>query len=269
MTEGNETDNWAQDDEKPTYGGLLLQLDGFEGPIDVLLTLARDQKVDLSQISILQLARQYLNFIEQAQEMRLELAADYLVMAAWLAYLKSRLLLPQEVVEEEELSGPEMAEALAFQLRRLEAIQNAAQDLMDRPQLGQDIFMRGMPEGLPLETQLKYDVSLMDLLHAYGAISRRKEHREYTPVPFKLMSLDEAMERLCKMLGKLPRKGHSSTWATLDSLLPDDLKDSLMARSAKASTFTASLEMAKQGQLEIRQDGMFKPIYMRAQYEEN
>lgn len=270
MTEidGISTDEWVQDNRKPSYSELLLQLDGFSGPIDILLNLARDQKVDLTQISILELARQYLAFIEQAHEMCIELVADYLVMAAWLTYLKSRLLLPQELVEENEISGPEMAEALAFQLRRLEAVQTAAKSLMQRAQLGQDIFVRGMAEGLPVEVSIQYDTSLMDLLNAYGTINRRKEHHEYKPLPFKLISLEQAMERLCLMLGKLPSRGKTSAWTTLENILPKNLKENLMSLSAKASTFTASLEMVKQGSLEIRQDGHFKPLYMRVQYKD-
>lgn len=248
---------------------LLLNLDGFEGPIDLLLNLSRDQKVDLAKISILQLANQYLAFIEEARNMRLEIAADYLVMAAWLAYLKSRILLPQEEVEEGELSGPEMAEALAFQLRRLESMQDSARRLFERPRLGVDIFGRGMPEGLPVETSIYHDVSLYELLTAYGDINRRREYSEYSLQDYNLVPLDEALARLSRMLGKLPRKGKYSAWATLDAFLPEDLIDSLMRRSAMASTLIAGLELAKQGKLDIRQDEKFKPIYVRANLDVN
>lgn len=245
---------------------LLLDIDGYEGPIDVLLAMARDQKVDLAKISILQLARQYLAFIEQAQKLKLSLAAEYLVMASWLAYLKSRLLLPREN-DEEEPSGEEMAEALQFQLRRLEAMQKAAEDLFDLPQLGQDVFPRGMAEGLKTKTDTSYDVSLLDLLKAYGDIKRRAEYQNYELPTFTLMSMDTAHERMTKMLGKLPRKGPWSVWTTLNSFLPEKITDKLYGRSAMASMFTVGLEMAKQGKVEIKQDGAFRPIYLRASVE--
>lgn len=242
---------------------LLLDIDGFEGPIDVLLNMARDQKVDLTKISILQLSRQYLSFIDRAQELRLDLAAEYLVMAAWLAYLKSRLLLPKQA-DDEEIDAETMAEALQFQLRRLEAMQQAAEDLFGLPQLGQDIFPRGMPEGLMTKTNMVYDASLYDLLRNYGDIERRKEFTNYELPTFSLMSMDAAMERMTKMLGKLPRKGPWSVWTTLQSFIPDGSKDKLYMRSALASCFTVGLELAKQGKVEIKQDGLFRPIYLRA-----
>ena len=241
---------------------LLLNIDGYEGPIGVLLEMARNQKVDLTQISILQLARQYLAFIERAKQINLELAAEYLVMAAWLAYLKSRLLLPRED-NSVEPSAEEMAEALQFQLRRLEAMQEAAGKLRELPQLGQDVFARGRPEGLSIVTRTNWDVSLYDMLKAYGDIHRRKDDGQYDMPSFNLMSTEDAFARLSRMLGQLPRKGLQSAWTTLKSFLPDDITDQLFGRSALASTLTASLEMAKQGQLEIKQDGLFRPIYMR------
>jgi segregation and condensation protein A len=242
---------------------LLLNIDGFEGPIDVLLVMARDQKVDLTHISILQLARQYLAFIDRAKDLQLELAAEYLVMAAWLAYLKSRLLLPKQPGDEEP-DAETIAEALQFQLRRLEAMQKGAEDLFSLPQLGQGIFPRGMPEGLSVRTHTIFETSLIDLLRAYGDIERRKTDSHYELPHFHLMSLDVAMERLTKMLGSLPRKGPFSVWTTLHSFLPEGLKDRLYTRSALASTFTAGLELAKQGKIEIKQDGLFRPIYVRA-----
>lgn len=245
---------------------LLLNIDGYEGPIDVLLAMARDQKVDLAKISILQLARQYLSFIEKAQELRLDIAAEYLVMAAWLAYLKSRLLLPRED-DAEEPSGEEMAEALQFQLRRLEAMQSAAEELFALPQLGQDVFARGMPEGLRTQTETTYDANLYDLLKAYGDIKRREEYQNYELPSFTLMSMESAHERMTKMLGKLPRKGPWSVWTTLTSFIPETVKDKLYARSSLASMFTVGLEMAKQGKVEIKQDGAFRPIYLRASVE--
>ncbi len=242
---------------------LLLNIDGFEGPIDVLLELARNQKVDLMQVSILQLVRQYLQFMERAKEMNLDLAAEYLVMAAWLAYLKSRLLLPRED-ESVDPSAEEMAEALQFQLRRLEAMQEAAEKLMALPQLGQQVFVRGQPEGVQIKTTTTWDVKFYDLIKAYGDIKKRSEDSHYDLPDFHLMSTENAMSRLTRMLGQLPKKGIGSVWSTLESFMPEGIKDRLFGRSAMASTFTAGLELAKQGKLEIKQDGLFRPIYMRA-----
>ena len=242
---------------------LLLNIDGYEGPIDILLELARNQKVDLSKISILQLVRQYLSFIERAVERNLELAAEYLVMAAWLAYLKSRLLLPREN-EETDPSAEAMAEALQFQLRRLEAMQNAAQNLIKLPQLGQQVFARGMPEGLTTKTRTSWDVELYELLKAYGDIQRRQKDSHYDLPVYNLMSTEDAITRLTRMLGSLPKKGLQSVWATLESFIPEGIKDRIYGRSALASTLTAGLELVKQGKLEIRQDGLFRPIYLRA-----
>jgi len=246
---------------------LLLKIDGYEGPIEVLLELARNQKVDLRHVSILQLVRQYLEFVERAKALKLSLAAEYLVMAAWLTYLKSRLLLPKEEVLEDELTGEEMAEALQFQLLRLGAMQKAGEELFQGNILGRNVFARGMPEDMPVNDNVRYDVSLYDILNAYGKIQRRKEHSEYKPVPFDLMSMDEAAERLMKMLGNLPRNGSDksqSVWATLESFLPEDRVNPLFSRSSIASTLTAGLEMVKQGRADVRQDGLFRPIYLRA-----
>jgi len=241
---------------------LLLNIDGYEGPIDVLLELAQKQKVDLLQISVLQLVRQYLEFVERAKALDLKLAAEYLVMAAWLTYLKSRLLLPRED-ESVDPSAEEMAEALQFQLRRLEAMQEAAEKLQERPQLGQGVFARGAPEGISVTTRAQWDVSLVDMLRAYGDIKKRGEDAHYDLPEFTLMSAEDAMSRVTRMLGKLPRKGMHSVWTTLESFIPDGIKDRLYGRSALASTFTAGLELAKQGKLEIKQDGLFRPIYLR------
>lgn len=248
----------------------LLNIDGYEGPIDILLGMARDQKVDLAKISILQLARQYLQFIERAHQLELELAAEYLVMAAWLAYLKSRLLLPRDKDDE----GPDaqaMAEALQFQLRRLEAMKMAAENMFKLPQLGQGIYRRGMPEGLRTTYNSIYDLTLIDLLRAYGDIKRRAQGSQYELPTFKLMSMEAAMERMTAMLGKLPRNGPYSVWTTLDSFLPqradtkiEKAEDRLYVRSSLASLLTVTLELAKQGKIEVRQDGPFRPVYMRA-----
>lgn len=257
-----EEDSFSPDVENDP-DALILDIDGYEGPIDILLDLARSQKVDLSKISILQLARQYLEFVERARASNLKLAAEYLVMAAWLAYLKSRLLLPQDD-EDDVHSAEDMAEALQFQLRRLEAMQLAAEQLKDRPQLGQDVFARGTPEGLGTNTQTVWNVSLYDLLKSYGSIQRRKESDHYDLPVFHLMSTDDALARLTRMLGQLPRKGLKTVWTTLDSFLPEAIQDKVYGRSSLASMLTAGLELAKQGKLEIRQDGLFRPIYLRA-----
>ncbi|MCB1681809.1 MAG: segregation/condensation protein A [Alphaproteobacteria bacterium] len=241
---------------------LLLNIDGYEGPIDILLELARKQKVDLAKISILQLVRQYLVFIERAKALNLELAAEYLVMAAWLTYLKSRLYLPRDA-NSEEPSAEEMAGALQFQLQRLEAMQKCAEQLFTLPKLGQEVFARGMPEGVRTEVKTSWEVNLYDLLKAYGEIRARQENQTYDLPTFQLMSSDDALARLTRMLGNLPMSGHQSVWATLQSFLPEDLQDSLYKRSVLASTFTAGLELAKQGRLEIRQEGLFRPIYVR------
>ena len=241
----------------------LLNIDGYEGPIDILLGMARDQKVDLAKISILQLARQYLQFIERAHALELDLAAEYLVMAAWLAYLKSRLLLPRDKDDE----GPDaqaMAEALQFQLRRLEAMKQSAENIFKLPQLGQGIYRRGMPEGLRTTYNSIYDLTLYDLLRAYSDIKRRAQGSQYELPSFKLMSMEAAMDRMTAMLGKLPRNGPYSVWTTLDSFLPQKTEDKLYARSSLASLLTVTLELAKQGKIEVRQDGPFRPVYMRA-----
>ncbi|MFQ5775182.1 MAG: segregation and condensation protein A [Kiloniellaceae bacterium] len=234
----------------------VLDLDGYGGPIDVLLRLARDQKVDLTRISILALADQYLAFVGRARGLRLELAADYLVMAAWLAYLKSRLLLP-EPSEDEEPSGAEMAAALKFQLQRLQAMREAGARLMALPRLGRDVFARGEPAPLRVVTTTSYKVSLYELLRAYGRIRRHAEPASLHIDPSELYSVDEALQRLSRLLGAAPE------WRTLTSLLPSELRGGLIWRSAVASALAASLEMSRQGTVEIRQDGPYRPIYLR------
>lgn len=237
---------------------LKVYLDGFEGPIDLMLDLARNQKLDLAKISILAIADQYLAFIEQARKVRLELAADYLVMAAWLAYLKSRLLIPEEEQPKNEPSANELAEALAFQLRRLEAMRGVAEQLFGRPQYGINVFGRGIREGLPTEYHSVYDVDLYGILKAYGDINNRKNNAVYKLEPIRLVSLEEAIERLEKIIGRI-----SIDWMTLRSFMPQNIQDPLVERSAVASHFGASLELAKRGMLEIRQETLFAPIYVR------
>ncbi len=243
----------------PRYDGdLVVDLDGYEGPIDVLLALARQQKVDLRHISILALAEQYLAFIAEAKRLRLEVAADYLVMAAWLAYLKSRLLLPVEE-EDGEPSGPEMAEALAFQLRRLESMRTAGENVMLLPRLGRDVFARGKPEGVRIRRVPVYDLSLYELLKAYGDQQKRHRSGPLEITASEIYSVDDALERLEAILGRLP------DWKTLEAFLPDDIRGTgFVRKSALASTFAASLELAKSGRLELRQSGVFGPIYLRS-----
>ncbi len=250
-------------DENDGFDRLLLDIDGYEGPIDVLLELSRNQKVDLAKISILQLVRQYLEFIDRAKQRNLKLAAEYLVMAAWLIYLKSRLFLPKEE-NSDEASAEDIAQALQFQLQRLEAMQKSAEKLQDLPILGRDVFARGQPESLSTNTEIRWNVSLYDMLKAYGDIERRKEDSNYDLPEFSLMSTDDAMKRLKQMFGSLPKLGVNSVWTTLQSFIPDDVIDDLYGRSTLASTFTAGLELAKQGAVEFRQDGLFRPIYMRS-----
>lgn len=243
---------------------LLLKLESFEGPIDVLLQLARDQKVDLTQISILQLARQYLAFIDRAQQLSLDIAAEYLVMAAWLAYLKSKLLLPKQENEEDEPSAEMMAEALAFQLRRLEAIQSLSAKLRNGMRRNLSVYERGEREKFTAPEPDKYEIDLYQLLKAYGDITQRQTSSHYKPLTFPVMSMEDAMARMVKMLGRLPKSGTASVWTTLTSFVPEKINDRLYARSSLASLLTSALELAKQGKVELRQDDNFRPIYLRA-----
>ena len=235
----------------------LVDLEGFEGPIDVLLSLARDQKLDITQMSMVALAEQYLIFVAEARRQNLELAADYLVMAAWLAYMKSRLLLP-DIGGEDEPTGEEMAAALAFQLKRLQSMQDAGKKLMDRTKLGIDFFGRGEPEVFRRTFNTVYDASLFDLLKAYGDQQRRKDSGGPLHIePFEIYTVEDALHRLRRLLGPMPE------WKSLWGFLPDDLRDGLMLRSAVASTFAASLEMAREGHLKLQQAGTFGPIHIR------
>jgi segregation and condensation protein A len=236
---------------------LVVDLEGYEGPIDVLLTLAREQKVDLTKISILALADQYLAFIAAARHLKLEIAADYLVMAAWLAYLKSRLLLP-EPPGPEEPSGEELAALLTHQLLRLEAMREAAARLMALPRLDRDVFARGSPEGLPRRLLPRYEATLLELLRAYGTQRQRKENTVLHIVPAELYSMDDALERLRRVLGRMPE------WRSLLSFLPAGLAHGLIGRSAIAATFAATLELVRTGKLELRQDRAFGPILLRS-----
>ena len=236
----------------------VVDLEGFEGPIDVLLSLAREHKLDITQMSMVALAEQYLTFVAEARRRNLELAADYLVMAAWLAYMKSRLLLP-DLDGEDEPTGEEMAAALAFQLKRLQAMQDAGAKLVERNQLGIEFFGRGEPEIFRRTFTTTYDASLFDLLKAYGDQHRRKESGGPLQIePFELYTMEDALVRLRRLLGPVPE------WKSLWAFLPEDLRDSLTLRSAVASTFAASLEMAREGHLKMQQSGTFGPIHIRS-----
>ena len=237
---------------------LVLDLDGYEGPIDLLLALAREQKVDLARISILQLADQYLAFIADQRRLQLEIAADYLVMAAWLAYLKSRLLLPHPPDDETGPSALELAEALAHRLRLLEAMQRAGAALMARPLLGRDVFGRGAPEGLGSVDRPVFELGLYDLLKAYGDSHRRQHGQVLTILPSSYQSLADALEHLAKFVGQVP------DWRELIAFLPEELRGGKLRRSALAATFAATLELARAGQIELRQDRAFGPLYLRS-----
>ena len=247
------------DDEGPRdpRDAFMVDVDGYEGPLDVLLDLARRQKVDITQVSIVQLADQYLVFVVEARQHNLELAADYLVMAAWLAYLKSRLLLP-DLDDEDQPTGSEMAAMLAFQLRRLEAMRNIGAKLLERDQLGRDFFARGAPEPFSITRVSVMDANLHDLMRAYGDIRRRAIPDHMAIEAVRLHTVEQALERLKRMLGA------TKEWSNLWDFLPDDIKDPLLRRSAMASTFAASLELAREGKARIRQSGAFGPIYVSA-----
>jgi segregation and condensation protein A len=235
---------------------LMVDVEGFEGPLDLLLTLARQQKVDLAKISILALADQYLAFIEEARKMRLELAADYLVMAAWLAYLKSRLLLPEQHPAE-GVSAEEMANALALRLRRLEAIRKFAEQMMNRPQLGRDVFQRGQPEPIAEIKHPQWSATLYDLLSAYAS-RRQIQSRSVVRVPKRTVwSLADAREALERLVGQ------SMDWSPLDQYLVAYLTDPPMTATVLASSFAAALEMIREGRLEAHQQGAFSPLYLR------
>jgi segregation and condensation protein A len=252
-------DAWeAAEDAVGTQEALVVSLDGFEGPLDVLLALARTQKVDLAKISVLALADQYLVFIAHAQKLRLELAADYLVMAAWLAYLKSKLLLPREAGTEDQPTGDELAARLAFRLKRLEAMRNAAAGLMTRKRLGRDIFARGMPEGVRTIRVRQYTAIIYDLLKAYAEQRRRTTKRVHVVPRRTVWSIKEARHRLEAMVGTW-----TGQWVELKQYLDQYLATPEVARTAVASSFGAALEMAREGVVELSQAEPFAPIYMR------
>jgi segregation and condensation protein A len=248
----------AEADE--TADSLVVSLDGWEGPLHLLLLLARRNKVDLAKISILQLADQYLEFIEQARERRLDIAAEYLVMASWLAYLKSRLLLPKPRPVDDMPEPEEMAAALAFRLARLDALRAAADARFARPREGREVFARGAPEGVRSIQAPKYEAELFDLLKAYAHRRETEAFSTYRPETPKVYSLEQARRRLSIIAARL------GTWQTLDSLLPEggELGEDAPPRSSvMASSLLAALEITKDGEARMRQDGTYAPIWMR------
>ncbi len=249
---------WADNQDERATGepSLVVDVDGFEGPLDLLLHLARNQKVDLARISVLALAEQYLAFIAKVRAMRLELAADYLVMAAWLAFLKSKLLIPKQPGEEGE-SGEELAAVLQFRLRRLEAMRDAAARLVNRNRLGRDVFARGMPEMVIVEKRNQFSATLYDLLTAYAAQRQRQAISNVTIAKRGVWSLKDARAVLSRLIGA------SADWTALDAFLIEYLASPQEKRTAMASSFAATLELVREGSLEVRQQEVFAPIYLR------
>ncbi|WP_371397899.1 ScpA family protein [Fretibacter rubidus] len=257
----------AADDAADVGEGLLLDIDGYEGPLHLLLELARKQKVDLARISILDLAEQYLAFIKTAENLRIELAADYLVMASWLAYLKSRLILPKEGKDEDLPEEDELAAHLAFRLQRLAAMRRAADALFRLPITGIATQVRGMPEGLRSRTTPLFEAELFDILKAYGESRSKATIRNHKLPKPKVMSLEDARARLRRaMLSSLSSGMDSDGWQSLNALMPaaSDVEEGVPVNSIKASSLLAGLELAKEGELELRQTKTFAPIYVRA-----
>ncbi|GAB1581955.1 ScpA family protein [Phyllobacterium phragmitis] len=249
---------WQTDAERAAgEPALVIDVQGFEGPLDLLLHLARNQRVDLARISVLALAEQYLLFIEQARALRLELAADYLVMAAWLAYLKSKLLIPKSPGDEGE-TGEELAAVLQFRLKRLEAMRDAAVKLVNRNRLGRDVFSRGMPEMVVVEKTNEFSASLYDLLTAYASQRQRQAVSRVEIAQRTVWSLKEARVVLTRLMGDM------RDWTALDQFLIAFIPSPRERATALASSFAASLELVREGKLEIRQESPFKPLYMRA-----
>ena len=248
-----------EEDRTSADEALVIDVGGFEGPLDLLLHLARGQKVDLARLSIRDLAEQYLNFIKTAQGLRIELAADYLVMAAWLAFLKSKLLIPKTASDQGE-SGEELAAVQAFRLKRLEAMREAAARLINRNRLGRDIFARGMPEAVIVERSNQYSATLYDLLTAYASQRQKKAVSRVSVGGRVVWSLKEARRILMRMFGEI------KDWTAIDQYLIAFIADPVERTSAMASSFAASLEMAREGEIEMRQSAAFEPLYMRRKF---
>ncbi|MFV0243412.1 MAG: segregation and condensation protein A [Qingshengfaniella sp.] len=257
MSDWSEDGNVTALEARLAAEALVVDVDGFEGPLDLLLSLSRTQKVDLRRISVLALAEQYLAFVEKARSLRIELAADYLVMAAWLAFLKSRLLLPPDPADEGP-SGEDLAAHLAFQLQRLEAMRDVAAQLMGRDRLGRDVFGRGQTETVERRRTTRFTATLLDLMQAYARIRTRDEFRPFVMDRNAILSMEEALERLRPLIG------FAGDWTDLTSYLPVGWdSDPARRRSATAATFAASLELAKAGLVELRQSDTFAPIQLR------
>lgn len=257
MSENSFEEDTVSVTERLAAEALIVDVDGYEGPLDLLLTLGRTQKVDLRQISILQLAKQYLLFVEEAKKLRLELAADYLVMAAWLAFLKSRLLLPPDPADEGP-SGEDLAAHLAFQLERLQAMRDCAAKLMARDQLGRDFFARGVTTDVSRVRKVTYTATLLDLMQGYARIRTKDDFRPFVMDRESVFTMEQALERMRGLMG------FAGDWADLSSFLPEGWEsDPVKRRSATAATFAATLELVKEGKLEIRQSEIFAPIELR------
>ncbi|MGY6547505.1 MAG: segregation and condensation protein A [Roseinatronobacter sp.] len=254
------TDDWDTPERisaRRAAEALIVDVEGFEGPLDLLLTLSRTQKVDLRRISVLHLAEQYLGFVEQARALRIELAADYLVMAAWLAYLKSRLLLPPDPAEDGP-SGEDLAAHLAWQLERLQAMRDVAARLMGRDQKGRDFFARGAPQLVSVNRKTRFEASLLDLMRAYARLRTRDEFRPYAFDRTDIYPYEAALARLSALVPGL------TDWTSLQAWLPEGWRGApARQRSAIASSFAATLELAKQGQIELRQSDTFAPLQFR------
>jgi segregation and condensation protein A len=235
----------------------VVDVEGFEGPLDLLLALARTQKVDLAKISVLALAQQYLDFIAEARRLRLEVAADCLVMAAWLTFLKSKLLLPAEPSEDGDPTGEELAALLAFRLKRLDAMRDAAAQLMTRKRLGRDIFPRGMPEPTSLTRHSTYEANVYDLLKAYSQQRQRTATHTLHVRPRTVWSIKEARDELERLLGM------TLDWAPIEELLVEFLVEPELRRTALASSFSASLEMTREGMVELSQSKPFAQLLIR------
>ena len=249
---------WEESDTTSSDKQLTVDVEGFEGPLDLLLELGRRQKVDLAKISILALAEQYLEFIENVRKMRIELAADYLVMAAWLAFLKSKLLLPKEEEDTAEMSGEEMAAVLAFRLQRLEAMREAGKNIINRNRLGRDFFARGNPEPIVVDKKNDYTATLYDLLSAYATQRQRTNASHVTIARREVWSLQDARDILTRMVG------HFGDWTDLTSFLLPYIPEPEMRNTVVASSFAATLELVREGKLKMRQDAAFEPIFLKS-----
>ena len=249
--------DWFETPPPPADEDILyVDVDGYEGPLDLLLDLARRQKVDLSAISVLALAEQYLGFIETVREKRIEVAADYLVMAAWLAYLKSRLMVPQ-APSDDEPSGEMLAAMLQFRLKRLEAMRRVASQLMNRPRLGFQVYARGMAEPYQIARTSLWEASLYDLLKAYATQRERGISSEYAPIQRTVWSLQDARDILQRLIGD------SGEWVAMDTYLAHYLNTPSERATVRASTFASSLELVRQGKIDMRQTETFGPLFVR------